>query len=62
MTYDAKVTLKFDSTWSYTGGIYDAEILPEEHITFEVPAGDLNTTQLFQSSAQNLICASKEEI
>lgn len=48
MTYDAKVTLKFDSTWSYTGGIYDAEILPEEHITFEVPAEDLNTTQLFQ--------------
>ena len=49
MTYDAKVTLKFDSTWSSTtGGIYDAEILPEQHITFEVPAEDLNATQLFQ--------------
>jgi hypothetical protein len=48
MTYDAKVTLKYDSTWSSTGGIYDGEILPEEHITFEVPAQDLNTTQLFQ--------------
>jgi len=48
MTYDAKVTLKFDSTWSSSGGIYDAEILPEQHITFEAPAEDLNATQLFQ--------------
>ena len=49
MTYEAKVTLKFDSTWSSTtGGIYDAEILPEQHITFEAPAEDLNATQLFQ--------------
>jgi hypothetical protein len=49
MTYNAKVTLKFDSTWSSTtGGIYDAEILPEQHITFEAPAEDLNATQLFQ--------------
>jgi hypothetical protein len=48
MTYDVKVTLKYDSIWTSTGGIYDGEILPEEHITFEVPAQDLNTTQLFQ--------------
>jgi hypothetical protein len=47
MTYEAKITLKFDSKWEYTGGIYDDEMLPEEHITMEVPAQDLNTTQLF---------------
>jgi hypothetical protein len=47
MTYEAKITLKFDSTWEYTGGIYDDETLPEEHITMRVPAQDLNTTQLF---------------
>jgi len=47
MTYEAKITLKFDSTWEYTSGIYDDEMLPEEHITMEVPAQDLNTTQLF---------------
>ena len=47
MTYEAKITLKFDSKWEQTGGIYDDEMLPEEHITFEVPAEDLNTTQLF---------------
>ena len=47
MTYEAKITLKFDSTWEYTGGIYDDETLPEEHITMEVPAQDLNATQLF---------------
>jgi hypothetical protein len=45
--YEAKITLKFDSTWEYTGGIYDDEMLPEEHITFECPAQDLNTIQLF---------------
>ena len=47
MTYEAKITLKFDSTWDHTGGIYDDETLPEEHYTFEVPAQDLNATQLF---------------
>ena len=47
MTYTAKITLKFDSTWEYTSGIYDNEMLPEEHITMRVPAQDLNTTQLF---------------
>ena len=47
MTYEAKITLKFDSKWEYTGGIYDDEMLPEEHITMAVPAQDLNTTQLF---------------
>ena len=45
--YEAKITLKFDSTWEHTGGIYDDETLPEEHYTFEVPAQDLNATQLF---------------
>jgi hypothetical protein len=47
MSYEAKITLKFDSTWDHTGGIYDDETLPEEHYTFEVPAQDLNATQLF---------------
>jgi hypothetical protein len=47
MTYEAKITLKFDSKWEHTSGIYDDETLPEEHYTFEVPAQNLNTTQLF---------------
>ena len=46
--YSAKVTLKYDSTWEQTRGIYDEEMIPEEHITFEIPAEDLNTIQLFQ--------------
>jgi hypothetical protein len=46
--YSAKVTLKYDSVWEHKGGIYDNEILPEEHYTFQVPAEDLNTIQLFQ--------------
>jgi vacuolar-type H+-ATPase subunit I/STV1 len=48
MTHEAKVTLKYDSVWNHKGGIYDDEILPEEHFTFEVPAEDLNAIQLFQ--------------
>ena len=50
--YSAKVTLKFDSTWERTRGIYDEEMIPEEHITFECPAEDLNSIQLFQFFAK----------
>lgn len=62
MTYDAKVTLKFDSTWSsITGAIYDAEILPEQHITFEAPAEDLNATQLFQLFSKFMLSMGHDE-
>lgn len=50
--YSAKVTLKFDSTWEQTRGIYDEEMIPEEHITFEAPVEDMNTIQLFQLFAK----------
>jgi hypothetical protein len=50
--YSAKVTLKFDSTWEQTRGIYDEEMIPEEHITFETPVEDMNTIQLFQFFAK----------
>jgi hypothetical protein len=50
--HSAKVTLKFDSTWDHKGGIYDDEMIPEEHITFECPAEDLNSIQLFQLFAK----------
>jgi hypothetical protein len=52
MTYEAKITLKFDSTWDQTRGIYDEEMIPEEHITFEAPVEDMNTIQLFQFFAK----------
>ena len=45
--YEATVTLKYTSKWDHKGGIYDDEIPPEENITFEVPAQDLNSIQLF---------------
>jgi len=62
MTYDAKVTLKFDSTWSsITGAIYDAEILPEQHITFEAPAEDLNATQLFKLFSKFMLSMGYDE-
>jgi len=46
MTYTAKVTLKFDSTWEYSAGIYDDEMVPEQHITIKVPAEDLNSLHI----------------
>lgn len=46
--YSSKITLKYDSTWEQTRGIYDDEMIPEEHFTFECPGQDLNTTQLFK--------------
>ena len=50
--YSAKVTLKYDSVWEHKGGIYDEEMIPEEHITFETPVEDMNTIQLFQFFAK----------
>jgi len=49
MTYDAKLKVHFDTEWkSYGSGIYDDEMLPEEHYTFEIPVHDINSTQLFR--------------
>lgn len=50
--YSAKITLKYDSTWEQTRGIYDEEMIPEEHITFETSVEDMNTIQLFQFFAK----------
>ena len=50
MTYKATLKVKFDTEWtstSYSSG-YDLSMLPEEHYTFEVPAEDLTTYQLFR--------------
>jgi len=50
MTYKATLKVKFDTEWTsthYSSGFYDM-MLPEEHYTFEVPAEDLNTHQLFR--------------
>jgi hypothetical protein len=61
MTYTAKVTLKYDSTWEQTRGIYDEEMIPEEHITFEAPVEDINSIQLFQLFAKFALCMGHNE-
>ncbi len=51
MTYTAKLKVHFDTEWTPSYGssrLYDDEILPEEHYTFEIPAEDVNITQLFR--------------
>ena len=48
MTYEAKLTVKFDSKYTLNSySSYETDSLPEEHFTFEVPAEDLNSTQVF---------------
>ena len=48
MTYEAKLTVKFDSTFTHSSySSYETDTLPEEHYTFEVPVSDLTSTQVF---------------
>jgi len=47
MTYEAKLTIKYDSTFSYNSYSSEDQFLPEEHVTFEVPVNDLTSTQVF---------------
>ena len=48
MTYEAKLTVKFDSKFTHSPySSYETDSLPEEHFTFEVPVDDLTTTQVF---------------
>ena len=49
MTYKATLKVSFDTEWTsthYASG-FDSMMLPEEHYTFQIPAEDLNTYQLF---------------
>jgi hypothetical protein len=50
MTYKATLKVSFDTEFvnHYTYGVNDDDTLPEEHYTFEIPAEDLNTIQLFR--------------
>lgn len=50
MTYKASLKVQFDTEWTsthYSSG-FDDMMLPEEHYTFQIPAEDLNTYQLFR--------------
>lgn len=44
MTYSAKITLNYSSK----SNLYDDDVLPEEKITMEVPAENLNIHQAFK--------------
>jgi len=48
MTYEAKLTVKFDSKFTHSPySSYETDTLPEEHYTFEVPVDELTSTQVF---------------
>ena len=61
MTYEATLKVKFDTKFvNHSGyGIYDDEVLPEEHYTFEIPAQDLSTIQLFRFFVHNTYTMAK---
>ena len=51
MTYTSKLRVHFDAEWTPNlggSGLYNDEMLPEEHYTFEIPTEDINTFQLFR--------------
>lgn len=50
MTYKATLKVHFVTEWkpSSSIGLYDDEMLPEEHYTFEIPTHDINSIQLFR--------------
>jgi hypothetical protein len=48
MSYTAKVKIQFDSKFEYLGSSFSNDMLPEEHITMEIPAEDLNVHQYFR--------------
>lgn len=52
MPFNAKITLKYDSTWTYDDM---EEFLPEEHITMEFPAQDLSSHQVFEGFRKFLL-------
>lgn len=56
MTFNAKISFKYDSEWTY-----DSDYLPEEHITMEFPAHDLSTIQLFGAFRKFLLAAGQRD-
>ena len=50
MSYNAKVTFKYDSTWEHKiGSSFGEDILPEEHVTYEFPVEDATSYQMFRA-------------
>ena len=47
MTLNSKIKIQYDSTAEW-GHLYKNEMLPEEHITMEIPSQDLTATQVFK--------------
>jgi hypothetical protein len=48
--YNAKITLKFDSTWEHKiGSSFGEDILPEEHVIYEFPVEDATSYQVFRA-------------
>ena len=66
MTYDAKLTFKFDATWTPTysgfGSTVDDDMIPEEHYTITAPAADLNARQYFKLFEKFMLCVGMDPV
>lgn len=62
MTYKAKLTIKFDSEWQRTYGIYDEEMIPEQHLTLECPIEEWSATQIFQTFSNFMMAMGYNEL
>ena len=58
MTFNANITLKYDSKCSYDAD----EFLPEEHCTIEFPADDINTNQIFGAFRKFLLAIGHSDV
>jgi len=60
--YSAKVTLKYDSTWTHTiGSSFGDDILPEEHVTYEFPVEDATSYQMFKAFSKFMLMIGHNE-
>ena len=63
MPYKSKLTIKFDSEWSYpSSSIYGDQEVPEQHLTLEFPVEDCNTSQIFHAFANFMLSMGHNEI
>ena len=61
--YNAKVTLKYDSTWEHrAGSSFGEDFLPEEHVTYEFPVEDATSPQMYNAFGKFMYMIGHNEI
>ena len=62
MSYSAKVTFKYHSTWEHKyGSSFGEDILPEENVTYTFPVEDANSYQIFRAFSKFMLMMGHNE-